>query len=114
MNIKTELPWTVIIKLLSDVYYCIIALSLSFFQFIDFHVILSPFPFTITWVSCVVKASDFSLFTEPMGSCRTQGFQQVTMTDKTRRLLCSEQSPTFFSEKKAISFKKCREQKIYN
>lgn len=50
--------------LLSDVYY-------FFFQFIeitDFHLIFSPFPFTITWVSCVIKASDFSLFTEPMGS----------------------------------------------
>ena len=54
--------------LLSDVYYYVIALSLSFFQFIDFHVILSPFPFTITWVSCVIKASDFSLSTEPIGS----------------------------------------------
>lgn len=48
---------------LSDVYYGIIALSLSFFfQLIDFHLIFSPFPFTVTWVSCVIMQVTFLFY----------------------------------------------------
>ena len=61
---------------LSDFYYCIFALSLSFFfQFIDFHLIFSPFPFTVTWVSCVIMQVTF-LFYWTRGILRNSGFNK--------------------------------------
>ena len=79
MNVMTELPWVVIIKVLNDYYLMfitIIALSLSFF----FSVYRFPSNlFSISIHSNLGflchNASDFSLCTEPMGSCGTQGFQ---------------------------------------
>ena len=70
-----KLLWVVIIKILNDYYLMFITASLYyhclFLLFIDFCVIISPFLFTMTWVSCtslyfcVIKASDFLFLLNP-------------------------------------------------
>lgn len=115
---STELPWVVIIKILNEYYLMFITVSLHyhclFFSVYRFPSNLFSISIHNNLGLLCHNASDFSLCNEPMGSYGTQGVHQVPTTDETRRLLCSEQSPTFFSKKEAISFKKCCEQKIYN
>ena len=84
---------------LSDVYYCIIALSLSFFQFIDVYLIFSPFPFTITWVSCVIMQVTFLFVLNPWDPTELRGFNKYRRPTK-RVGYFAQSSRLLFSPKK--------------
>lgn len=103
MNVMTELPWVVIIKILNDYYLMfitIIALSLSFFfQFIDFHLIFSPFPFTVTWVSCVIMQVTFLFVLNPWDPVELRGFNKYRRPTK-RVGYFTKSSRLLFSPKK--------------
>ena len=103
MNVMTELPWVVIIKILNDYYLMFITVSLHyhclFFQFIDFHLIFSPFPFTVTWVCCVIMQVTFLFVLNPWDPTELWGFNKYRRPTK-RVGYFAQSSRLLFSPKK--------------
>ena len=85
--------------LLSDVYYYHCIIIVFFFQFIDFHLIFSPFPFTVTWVSCVIMQVTFLFVLNPWDPVELRGFNKYRWPTK-RVGYFAQSSRLLFSPKK--------------
>ena len=118
MNVITELPWVVIIKILNDYYLMFITVSLHyhglFFAVYRFPSNLFSISIHSSLGFLCHNASDISLLLNPWDPAELRGFNKYRRPTKRVGYFTKSSRLLFFSKKEAISFKKCCEQKIYN